>query len=155
MCPNFRDDDLSGPKGIKHRFPHKLCGNICYCSWPPNLFLLESLFWNPCTEKSGTQNNAKGTPEKGFVALLQVSFFETKKRNVSRFGGFWHQCPGHKYHCEGLLKTPRKSPATASKPATMRNPYFIGFPGSRGRPISEKARSPVPAWSHPRKTMAP
>ena len=24
------------PKGRKHGSPHKLCGEICDCSWPPN-----------------------------------------------------------------------------------------------------------------------
>ena len=35
LCPNFGHEDLSGPEGIKHRFPHELCAKICYCSWPP------------------------------------------------------------------------------------------------------------------------
>ena len=36
LCPKFGHENLSCSKGRKHRFPHELCGKICYCSWPPN-----------------------------------------------------------------------------------------------------------------------
>ena len=35
LCPNFGHEDVSGPKGLQHRFPHELCGKTCDCSWPP------------------------------------------------------------------------------------------------------------------------
>ena len=36
VVSNFRTRTrlLSGLQGRKHRFPHELCGKICYCSWP-------------------------------------------------------------------------------------------------------------------------
>ena len=41
-------------KGRKHRFPHELCGKICYCSWPRNKPRHASIF--------GTHSNTRAVP---------------------------------------------------------------------------------------------
>ena len=52
LCPTFGHEDLSGLKGIKHRFPHELCGRICDCSWPPNALRRGKSLPVPCILQS-------------------------------------------------------------------------------------------------------